>query len=164
MRHFARVTMPITTVILAMMTIAASSLPADALDVPNRDVIEVTGFQRLGLNGNSRPITVLVSGPKARVLRRALEGAQASTTTEVCMEDFDPFVISVLLRRGAAPSMVLRAYSCGRPGLSVEVGRSLTANLKDDCAIQSAVVAALPRGQARGTRMAVAQACSFASS
>ena len=79
--------------------------------------------------------------------------------TASCLESLNPFLISVLPRRGARATVVARAVdTCDGQYVMVTVGK-LTTDVKDECVLQSAVVAALPRGQANATRMDVAGAC-----
>ena len=85
---------------------------------------------------------------------RALESAPPWTPPrQVCLESLNPFLISVLPRRGARATIVARAVdTCDGQYVMVTVGK-LTTDVKDECVLQSAVVAALPRGQANATRM-----------
>jgi hypothetical protein len=146
---------------LATLTMTAALAPqaADALTPPKGGVVEVTGFTRVGLAGNSGPVVVVVKGPKATALRAALAGLPLNPSTPMCMETAVPFTVSFLPRKGARPTMVASAFDCG-PGVSVVVGHSNT-TLRDDCTFQSAALAALSRSRVEGTRQALPKlACS----
>ena len=152
----------ITTAVplLLGMFIVSGSPSAGAVVVPKSYEIEVTGYQVVGDAGSRGPDTVVVEGPSAKLLRAALESSPPFTTRALCMEELNPFLISVLLRRGVRPTMIATAVdTCDGQYLMVTMG-SRTTDVKDGCALQSAVVAALPRGQANATRMDVAWACS----
>ncbi len=154
-----RVTTVVAPVLLAM-PMASGRQPAGALVVPKAGVIEVTGYEVVAEAGSRGSITVIVNGQSAKVLRAALETSPPWTPPrQVCLESLNPFLISVLPRRGARSTIVARAVdTCDGQYVMVTVGK-LTTDVKDDCVLQSAVVAALPRGQANATRMDIAGAC-----
>jgi hypothetical protein len=135
---------------------ASAALP---LSLPKDSKVEVTGYSHVGLDGSSGPVTVVAHGVKAENLRAALEGAPTFKTSATCMEDLEPFVITITPSRRAQPRVVAQAFGCGGPGVELLVKGKLVTDITDDCAIQASVVAALPRGQAAGTREQLGDSC-----
>jgi hypothetical protein len=128
------------------MVIVSRVPSASAVVVPKSYVIEVTGYQVVGDAGSRGPVTVVVKGPSAKALRGALASSPPFTTRTLCEEELNPFLISVLPRPGIRPIIFARAVdTCDGQYLVVTIG-SRTIDLKDGCAMQSAVVAALPTG------------------
>jgi hypothetical protein len=144
---------------LASFPTAAFLAPqtAGAEAVPKGGVIDVTGFRTLTLDGSRGPVTVTVKGRNAATLRVALSSLAPKPSGDLCQESIVPFTVSFFPHGGAHPTLVASAFVCDGPGISVTVGRSMT-QLKDDCALQIAVINALPHGHAEGTRQAVGHA------
>jgi hypothetical protein len=145
------------TMLITLSTVVVPQA-AGALTPPRSGVVEVTGFGRVGLDGNSGPVVVVVKGRRAMALRTALAGLAPKSSPSDCMETLIPFTVSFLPSKGARPSMVASAFNCDGPGVSVVVDHSTT-SLQDDCAFQSAAIAALPRSRAKATRRIVTTTC-----
>ena len=144
--------------VFAMSTAFAPQVVSASI-APKAGVVEVTGFKGICCNGESGPVVVVAKGPNAVALRRALTGLVPSSTNPlVCVETVNPFVVSVRPRQTAHPTMVATAFSCGGQTVTVKVGKGVT-TFTDDCALELAVIAVLPRGRAEGTRQAVSAAC-----
>jgi len=131
---------------------------AGALAPPKGGVVEVTGYRHVGLDGSGGPVVVVVKGRKATALRTALASLASKSSPSDCMETLIPFTVSFLPSRGARPTMVASAFSCAGLGVWVMVGHSTT-TLQDDCAFQSAAIAAFSHSQVKATRQVVAMAC-----
>ena len=142
------------------MSMIAQGQVTGAVTLPKAGVIEVTGYEIVAEAGSRGPVTEAITGPKAKALRSALEHSPPwKKTASLCLDELQPFVIDVVLHRGARPAMVVTAYdTCAGANLAVTIGTKTTYG-KDDCALESAVVTALPLGQAQGTRELVSDAC-----
>jgi hypothetical protein len=145
---------------LTILALATALVPqaADAVTPPKGGLVEITGYKRLGLDGNAGPVVVAVTRRRAAALRTALASLPPKASPSDCMESIAPFTIRFLPRNGAQPTMVASAFDCAGYGVGIAVGKSIT-ELEDDCALQSLVLSALPRSQLRGTTRAVAVAC-----
>ena len=158
MKVLGRVTKTVVPLLLGMVIVPGP--PAGAVVVPKSFVVEVTGYQVVGDAGTRGPVTVVVKGPSAKALRGALASSPPWFPGAVCLEGLNPFLISVRSGPNAPPTILARAVdTCDGQYVVVTSGGRRT-DVKDGCALQSAVVAALPRGQANATRMDVAWACS----
>ena len=138
---------------LLASVLSLSNAPAGASPVP-RGVMEVTGYGKLSLdNGSQDPVRVEVKGRKAAAIRSALSDLSSATAPD-CMENLNAFTVSVLPRLGARPIYVAHEESCPTPGrVDITTGNSSQQTYKKlDCALQDAVLAALPRGRAVATR------------
>jgi hypothetical protein len=156
-RRFTRL-----SVFLGLTTLAVLMVPVPlavgALTPPKGGVIEVTGFNRVALFGNSSPVVTVVKGQKAAALRAALANLALKSTSSECQEMLVPFTVSFIPSTGARPRMVASAFDCAGLGVSVVAGHS-TVNLADDCAFESAASAALPRAGVEATRRVVTINC-----
>jgi len=155
-------TLRVMAVLGSLFTVIVALVPqtASALSLPKAGVVEVTGYQGICCNGQSGPVVVTARGPKAAAVKTALADLMPNTSTQVsaCMEDAIPFLVSLLPHKGAHPTLVATASSCGGQFVSIKVGQSVEA-FKNDCALGRAVIAVLPRGRGVGTRQAVSQIC-----
>jgi hypothetical protein len=151
------------TLVSAAFIASAMQTGVGASAVPTKGVVEVTGYGHVGLDGNSGPVVVVAKGAKAAAILTALAGLAApSPSVPDCMESGSAFEVSVLTRVGARPGSVATEQDCPSPGLVViTVGGRITQRLAEDCSLRSAVVAALSRGQAEGTRRDPAGCSSF---
>jgi hypothetical protein len=116
--------------------------------------MEVTGYGKLSLeDGSQDPVRIEVKGHNAAAIRSALSHLSSATAPE-CMENLNAFTVSILPRPGARPMYVAREESCPTPGrVDITTGGSSQPTYKRlDCALQDAVLAALPRGRAVATR------------
>ena len=156
-RRTARLLALLGLATLAMVTVLVPQA-AGALTPPKGGVVEVTGFKRVALFGNSGPVVAVVKGRKAAALRTTLEDLALKSSSSDCEETLAPFTVSFLPSKGARPTMVARAFNCAGQGVSV-VGGNSTTNLQDDCRFESAAVAALPRSGVEATRRVVAMTC-----
>jgi hypothetical protein len=126
--------------------------PVAAQGSPSKGIVEVTGYQHLSYLGSVGPVTVVVRGSKAAAIRSALRGLSTTSPGE-CMESLVAFKVSVATREGARPSYVAAEQDCPTPGVvSISVHGKTTEQLREDCSLRAAVIAALPRGRADGTR------------
>lgn len=159
MKFLQRILSVVAPGFLAMAMIPQGQA-AGAVRIPKAGVTEVTGYEVVAEAGSRGPVTEVITGAKAKVLRSALESSPPrKKKPSSCFEPLQPFVIDVLPHRGAPPAMVVTAYDlCDGQNLEITIGTK-TIYVKDDCALQSAVVAALPRDQAQGTRTLVADMC-----
>ncbi len=135
-------------------SIACALTPAaGASIVPGGGVIEVTGYAQVSIMGSRGPVTVVVNKHQAASIRRAMAGL-AVTSASFCAETSNAFSISFLAHQGARrPALVATEDDCPTPGVvSVTENGRAVAILKEDCALRAAVRAALPPGQAEGTR------------
>lgn len=146
-------------VVASVLTVIPSVPASTAVVIPESGNLEVTGFAHVGVDGSSGPITVVVRGARAERLRSALDHASTFSTTAVCHEDLEPFVIKFMASHQTHPTVVARAFECGGPGVALLKDGKLSGQVMDDCAVQASVAAALPHGKANGTRQALALMC-----
>jgi hypothetical protein len=142
-------------VILVLATLITSATQAlvGASAPPKAGVVEVTGYKHVGLYGNAGPVVAVVTGSKAAAIRTALAGLSTSSSIPDCMESVLAFKVSFLSHMGARPAYVATEQDCPTPGLIfIRVDGRNTQQLTEDCLLRAAVIAALPRGQAEGTR------------
>lgn len=148
--------------VLGLVTLAIGTvitpMEAGAVTPPKGGLVEVTGFTRVALSGNSGPVVAVVSGRKAMALRAALAALVVKSSSSDCQETLVPFTVSFLTGEGARPTMVASAFGCAGQGVSVVSGNT-TNDLQDDCAFELAAVAALPRSHVGATRRVVAATC-----
>lgn len=146
--------------VLLVMPMIPRGQAAGAVTLPRAAVIEVTGYDVVAEAGSRGPVTETVTGSKERELRSALQSSHSWTKTAPrCLDVLQPFVIDLLPHRGARPAMVVTAYdTCDGQYPAVTIGRT-TIHVTDACALELAVVEALPHGQARGTRELVSDSC-----
>ena len=138
---------------LAAFIASALHTGVGAAAAPRTGVVEVTGYAHVGLDGDSGPVVVVAKGARAAAIRTALAGLSPSPSVPECMESGLAFKVSVLSRVGARPAYVAAEQDCPSPGLVlITVEGRITQRFTADCALRSAVVAALPRGRAEGTR------------
>jgi hypothetical protein len=72
---------------------------------------------------------------------------------DVCADTLDAFAISFKLETKGHPSYVATMDDCPTPGVvRVAIGGKPAGQYKEDCALRSAVFAALPRGRAEATK------------
>ena len=108
-----------------------------------RGGVEVTGYTRTLLTGSIGPVTVIAKSKQAAANRAALAGL-VRTSAPVCMETVIYFKISFLAYPSGRPTYVAIEDACPTPGVvSVSVDGKTT-QFKEDCALQHAVVSALP--------------------
>jgi hypothetical protein len=146
---------PRAVVILVLATVIMSAIQAEvgATAPPKAGVIEITGYKHVGILGNSGPVVVVAKGAKAAAIRTALAGLASSPSISGCMESRLAFKVSFLSHIGARPAYVATEHDCPTPGLVfIRVGGRKIQQLTEDCSLRVAVIAALPRGQAEGTR------------
>jgi hypothetical protein len=126
--------------------------PVAAQGPPSEGIVEVTGYQHLSYLGSVGPVTVVVGGRRAAAIRSALRGLSTTSPGE-CMESLVAFKVSVATREGARPSYAATEQDCPTPGVvSISVDGKNIEQLREDCSLHAAVIAALPRGRADGTR------------
>lgn len=145
---------------ISVLLLAASSLlllvgtaSATTGDVPKSGVIEVTGYGRVTEAASSDPVTVQVSGRQAAAIRKALS-TLASTDPSGCVDTLEAFSIRFLPHKGVRGSATLVTENdCPTPGVVavLQHGKAV-ATLRESCSLRAAVVAALPRFKAYGTR------------
>lgn len=142
---------------LSVLALMATTLaePADAQVVPSGGVVHVTGYSQVTDYGSFGPVTVVVKGKRAAAIRSALAGLSATSSLPDCVETVDAFTISFRTHQGGRPTYVATEDDCPSPGVvSVSIYEKTTQhlNLQEDCTLRAAVIAALPRGRAEGTR------------
>jgi len=143
---------------LSVFALMATTLaePAAAQVAPAGGVVEVTGYRQLTLDdGSLGPVTVVVKGKRAAAIRSALAGLSATSSLPDCMETVDAFTISFRTHQGGRPTYVATEDDCPTPGVvSISIYGKTTQhlNLQEDCTLRAAVIAALPRGRAEGTK------------
>ncbi|MGO8823817.1 MAG: hypothetical protein ACLQU9_01090 [Acidimicrobiales bacterium] len=139
-----------------MLVLMATTLaePVAAQVAPAGGVVEVTGYRQITLDdGSLGPVTVVVKGKRAAAIRSALSGLSATSSLPDCMETVDAFKITLLTHQGGRPTYVATEDDCPTPGIvSIRVNGKTARNFREDCALRAAVIAALPRGRAEGTR------------
>jgi hypothetical protein len=151
-KHLMRATGLLMVTLVTSFSLAPPQAAAAPV-VPRSGVVEVTGYSSIRPIGSLGPVTVVVTGKKAAAIRSALAGLTNSSSSPSCVESMSSFKISVLPRRGVPPTWVATESDCPTPGLVViSVDGRTTPALAEDCALRAAVVAALPRRRAEGTR------------
>jgi hypothetical protein len=143
--------------VLSVFALLGTALaePAAAQGVPSGGIVDVTGYSQVTLYGSFGPLTVAVKGKKAAAIRSALAGLSATSSLPDCMETHDAFTISFRTRQSRRPTYVATEDDCPTPGVvSISIVGKTTQhlNLKEDCTLRAAVIAALPGGRAEGTR------------
>jgi hypothetical protein len=141
-------------VLLLTFTISLATLaqPNIAQGAPSEGIVEVTGYQHLSYGRSVGPVTVVVSSRKAAAIRSALAALSATSPGE-CMESLVAFKVSIAAREGVLPTYVATEQDCPTPGVvSISVDGKATQQLREDCSLRAAVIAALPQGRAEGTR------------
>lgn len=141
---------------LSVLVLMATTLaePVAAQVAPAGGVVEVTGYRQITLDdGSLGPVTVVVKGKRAAAIRSALSGLSATSSLPDCMETVDAFKITLLTHQGGRPTYVATEDDCPTPGIvSIRVNGKTARNFREDSALRAAVIAALPRGRAEGTR------------
>ena len=115
---------------------------------------EVTGYGQLALiHKPEKPVKVTVSGRKAAAIRAALKGLPAGTSS-FCMENISAFTITFLPGSGGGAGFVATESDCPTPGVVSIIYRGAKGPLvfQETCSLRKAVLAALPKGRAQGTR------------
>jgi hypothetical protein len=116
------------------------------------DVVRVVGYSRVALTGSPGPVSAEVRGRKAVAILAAYTGLSVSSSGPFCVEALSSFSITVLPPGSAKPIFTATEYDCPSPGIVAVIQHSRIRYLKEDCAFRNAVIAALPAGEAEGTR------------
>jgi len=147
---------------VAVVTAACSSTPTTSTSRPSQphslprgplgSVVQVTAYSVVGPTGTEGPVVVEVGGRKAAAIHAAYVELSVTSSRPDCAEAMYAFSVSFLPRRGAPPTLTATEYECPSPGVVMVRQGALLRYLREDCAFQNAVVAALPPGRAEGTR------------
>jgi hypothetical protein len=127
---------------------AAAGVPAPG------GTFSVTGYGRLTLYDKpQKPVTVTANGRQAAAIRAALKGL-LMTTPSFCMENVNEFTITFRPGPGDGVGFVATEGDCPSPGVVTVTYRGAKAPLvyRETCSLRKAVLAALPKGRAEGTR------------
>ena len=137
--------------VLVLMAVTFAQ-PVAAHAVPRSGVVEVTGYTRTPLFGSTGPVTVIAKSKQAAAIRAALAGLVRTSASD-CMETVIYFKVMFLAYPSGRPTYVATEVACPTPGVvNISVDGKTTQHFKEDCALQHAVVSALPKGRAGGTR------------
>jgi hypothetical protein len=137
---------------LTTLMMSGATQGAGASVVPKSGIIEVTGFDNVAGSGSSGPVTVTVNHHQAAVIRKALV-TLAVTSPADCHALGEAFAITFLPHKGAAPTFVAVEDDCPSPGVvSITKNGRTIQTLRENCSLRAAVLAALTRGRAEGTR------------
>jgi hypothetical protein len=149
-------------VILGLTVFIVASVQAvGSPSTPKPVVVEVTGYDQIRPIGETGPVLVVVKGKRAAAIRSALAGLFPSSSLPDCVEDEIAFKLTFVDHVGGRPAYLASGQECPAPGIvTVRVGKA-TRQLTEDCRLLAAVVTALPRGQAEGTRQDEAARCSL---
>ncbi len=153
-----------TFVVSITVLLAASALvmsPAGAAGLPRGGVIEVTGYKLVAVVDSSGPVTAEAKGEEAKAIRIALSNLPTIATLPLCVDEPDPFTVGFEPHAGENERSTYSAIAggCPTPGVVIiRSGKSRPTILKEDCALERAVLAVLPTGRAKGTRRYLATA------
>ena len=141
---------------------------AQVIWVPNRSAdelapagvtVEVTGFSQTSvMNESSGPVTIKLTSAQADALRTVANSMPLAPLPS-CMED--SLLYKVDFHPSASPnqSFELDGYECVATVLVTSNGKALSPLNDAGCHLLATVVSLLPKGQADGTRSALALLC-----
>lgn len=136
-----------------LLLIGALAQPVSAWPAPQPGYMTLTGYDQISFAGGSKsPVTVTVNARNRAAIYKALR-ALSFFPPGSCVETIDTFSIGFLLKRTTHPRDVAREDACPTPGVvGVTIGGQRAGDFKADCALNKAVLAALPSGRANATR------------
>ena len=93
-------------------------------------------------------MTVIIKSKQAAAIRAALAGLVRTSASD-CMETVIYFKVMFLAYPSGRPTYMATELACPTPGVvNISVDGKTTQHFKEDCALQHAVVSALPKGRA----------------
>lgn len=146
---------------LAVFPLVVFGQPADAHGAPQPGTMTVTGYNVVTAAGGPKdPVTVSANPKQSAAIYSSLRHLRGAPKA-LCMESVTVVSIRFVLEGTTHPRYVVTANPCGPPGfVEVSIGGRVAGDYRIDCAFKSAVLAALPRLSARGTRPYLTAGCS----
>ena len=146
---------------LAVFALVVFGQPASAFGAPQPGAMTVTGYDVVTAAGGPKdPVTVTANPKQSAAIYSSLRKLSGAPKA-LCMESVSVVSITFVLKGTTHPNYVVTTNPCGPPGfVEVSIGGRVAGDYRIDCAFKSAVLAALARLSAKGTRSYLTAGCS----
>lgn len=146
----------ITVGMLAILAFGSLAEPGGASRTPSRapqvGLMRLTAYNKISPGRGSRDrLTVTVNRGNGSKIFTALRRLP-TTPPDTCVDTIDTFTIRFVLKHTRRPHYVATENACPTPGVvAISIGGRLVRSYRADCALNKAVLHALPRGRAKAT-------------